>query len=323
MGRQARAVAATTGAKTGRRPHYHRAMRIRYIEIFHAVMQCGTVKGAAEMLHITQPAATRLLQQAERQAGFALFQRVKGRLVPTEEARALYPEVEQLYLRLDGIRRLVSNLAHGQGSLLRVMCVPSLSQDWLPQAIGRVARRHPQSRFAVRTLHSWQIFDGLVLREADIGFGFDVPTHPALAVEPVAEGRIVCVGPGVGTRALTLEDLARRPVIDLDPFDPLGRLLHHARVLQGVEFDARLTAHSYHTAVALARQGLGVALVDSFTACAAQQHVALPCVPLEPAIPVTVYAVRLQEAPTSALLRNLVECVRDALQHEEAPASPR
>jgi DNA-binding transcriptional LysR family regulator len=68
-------------------------MRIRYIEIFSAVMQTGTVMGAAQVLHVSQPAATRLLQQAERHVGFALFDRVKGRLVATREARVLYAEI--------------------------------------------------------------------------------------------------------------------------------------------------------------------------------------------------------------------------------------
>ena len=61
-------------------------MRLRYIEIFHAVMQAGSVKGAADILHITQPAASRLLQQAEQRVGVMLFERVRGRLVPTREA---------------------------------------------------------------------------------------------------------------------------------------------------------------------------------------------------------------------------------------------
>ena len=298
------------------------AMRIRSIEIFYAVMQCGTVKGAADMLHITQPAATRLLQQAERHAGFALFQRVKGRLVPTQEARTLYPDVEQLYLKLDGIRRLVDNLAHGEGGVLRVLCVPSLAQDWLPRALSQVMRRHPDLRLSVRTLHSRQIVDSLVLREADVGFAFEAPEHPALVAEPLAQGRLVCVGPGLARTSVSLEELATLPVIDLDASDPLGRLLHNARAVQGIESGARALAHSHHTAIALAREGIGLALVDSFTGRAARETLHLDMATVEPEIPVTVHAMRLHDAPGSALVRHLVDSMARVLSSTDTAVRP-
>ena len=64
-------------------------MKLKHLEIFHAVMLAGTISGAARLLHLTQPAATQALQSAERQLGYALFTRQKNRLVPTAEAQAL------------------------------------------------------------------------------------------------------------------------------------------------------------------------------------------------------------------------------------------
>ncbi len=287
-------------------------MRLRYIEVFHAVMQSGTVKGAAAMLHITQPAATRLLQQAERHLGFSLFDRVKGRLVPTHEAKVLYPEVEQLYLKLDAIRRLTRNLADGENAMLRVLCVPTLAQDWLPGALAAVRRKYPQARFAVRTLHSRQIAESLALREADLGFAFEASEHPAITAEPIAHGHIVCVGEHAAS-AITLAQLARKPVIDLDADDPLARLLHGARIAQGIEFKSSVLVHSYHAAVALARAGLGLALVDSFTGRLAARDPALHAVPISPPIGVTVHAMRVRDVASSALARHLVATMQRVL----------
>ena len=55
-------------------------MRLRHIEVFHAVMQAGTISGAAQLLHISQPAVTKVLQHCELQLGMALFDRVRGKL---------------------------------------------------------------------------------------------------------------------------------------------------------------------------------------------------------------------------------------------------
>lgn len=295
-------------------------MRIRYIEIFYAVMQSGTVKGAAQMLHITQPAATRLLQQAEAHVGVPLFQRVRGRLVPTTEAHQLFPEVEQLHLRLDAVRRVVANLGQGSEAMLRVLCVPGLALEALPQALGRWSRKRPKTRFSLRTLHSRQIAESLALREADVGFAFEPSSHPALLNQPIAEGRIVCVGTDLAGDAVPIEALGRHPVIDLDASDPLGRLLHAACLAHQVKPQSRALAHSYHAAVELAMHGFGWALLDSITAGYARRHPSLRVLPLAPEIAVTVYALRPRDLPSSAAADELVTHLAALLQ---APAAQR
>lgn len=70
-------------------------MKLKHIEAFHAVMVAGSVSGAARLLNVTQPAVTTTLQHAEMQLGFPLFKRKKHRLIPTREARELYPEIEK------------------------------------------------------------------------------------------------------------------------------------------------------------------------------------------------------------------------------------
>jgi DNA-binding transcriptional LysR family regulator len=288
-------------------------MRIRYIEVFYAVMQSGTVKGAADMLHISQPAATRLLQQAERHVGVLLFRRAHGRLLPTAEAHQLFPEVEQVYLRLDAVRKCASNLGKGSNSLLRVLCAPGLALEALPPALKRWRVHHPDVLLSLRTLHSKQITEALALREAELGFGFEPSSHPALSSEVIAQGRMVCVGPDVPRESVTIEALAEHPVIDLDPADPLGRLLHLAWQAHEVEAKSQVRVYSYHTAVELAAQGFGWALLDNFTAAYAQRHPALRCVPVSPEIPVVVHALRPQGLPSSAAVDRLVSSMSAVL----------
>ena len=49
-------------------------MRLRHIEVFHAIMQAGTISGAAQILSISQPAATKVLQHCELRLGLKLFE---------------------------------------------------------------------------------------------------------------------------------------------------------------------------------------------------------------------------------------------------------
>ncbi|VDR26707.1 DNA-binding transcriptional regulator LysR [Raoultella terrigena] len=45
-------------------------MKLRHLEIFHAVMTCGTLSRAAESLNISQPAASKALKKRRNEAGF-------------------------------------------------------------------------------------------------------------------------------------------------------------------------------------------------------------------------------------------------------------
>jgi DNA-binding transcriptional LysR family regulator len=291
-------------------------LRIRYIEIFYNVMQAGTVKGAANMLHITQPAATRLLQQAEQHVGVPLFQRVKQRLVPTAEALMLYPEVERMYLQLDAVRRMVATLRTGTDSMVRVLCVPALALDWLPRALGPWSQAHGHTQVSVRTLHSRQIVESLALREGDIGFAFEPAAHPALLNQPIARSRMVCVGKDLRGEAVPLATLGGQEVIDLDPGDPLGRLFHATCHLHDVKASSRVLAHSYHAAIEMAAAGLGWAIVDGFSAAYAKRHGDLRVLPIEPAIPVTVHAVRPTVSPSSAPIDRLIDQMQRVLAQQ-------
>ena len=60
---------------------------LRQIEVFNAVMETGSVIGAAKVLNVSQPVVSRVLRHLEDQAKIRLFERAKGRLQATANAR--------------------------------------------------------------------------------------------------------------------------------------------------------------------------------------------------------------------------------------------
>jgi DNA-binding transcriptional LysR family regulator len=295
-------------------------MRLRHIEVFNAVMLTGSVSGAARLVNVTQPAVSRILQHAEIQLGFSLFQRSKGRLLPTTEALALYPHIEQLFAKLDEVQRLAANLkAGGTARELRVLAVLALSYEILPRAIALFRQKHPGVAVAIEALHSPQVVSSLVLQQADVGFVFSPITHPALVQEHLAEGRMVCVAPKgmlsaelVRKREVHLTDLEMAPVIGLDIRDPVGTSLNQACREAGVTLKADISVQTYHAALALAHHGLGIALVDACTAVSADTS-RVEVLALQPQIPVPINALRPAGKPGSVPMRAFVRCVQQAL----------
>ena len=304
-------------------------MRLRHIEVFNAVMLTGSVSGAARLISVTQPAVSRTLQHAELQLGFSLFQRGKGRLVPTPEALTLYPHIERLFAQLDEVQRLAANLKTGGGvKELRILTVLALSYEILPHAIKLFRVKHPNVPITVKALHSPQIVSALALQEADVGFLLSPVAHSALAQEHLADGRMVCVAPkGMLTARLlkrgtvTLTDLAKVPVIGLDVLDPVGRSLNQACREAGVGLQFDITVQTYHSALALAHHGLGVALIDTCTAASADSS-RVDVLALEPLIPVPIKALLPAGKPGSVAVRAFMRCFEQAVAYA-AKATPK
>ena len=303
-------------------------MRLRHIEVFNAVMLTGSVSGAARLINVTQPAVSRILQHAELQLGFALFQRAKGRLLPTSEALTLYPHIEQLFAQLDNVQRLAANLKAGDSAKeMRILTVLALSYEILPYAVKLFRVKHPDVAITIKALHSPQIVAGLVLQEADVGFLFSPAVHSALVQEHLADGRMVCIAPKgmLATRFLkrgqiTLAELAKLekvPVIGLDAQDPVGRVLNQASREAGVGLKFDITVQTYHSALALAHHGLGVALVDTCTAASADPS-RVDVLDLQPLLPVPINALLPASKPGSVVVRAFVKCFEQALKFKQS-----
>ena len=76
-------------------------MKHRQLEAFRNVMQTGTTAKAADLMCVSQPAVSRLISELEIYLNFSLFDRNKGRLVPTPEALKFFNGVERFFIGID------------------------------------------------------------------------------------------------------------------------------------------------------------------------------------------------------------------------------
>ena len=113
----------------------HLSLNLRQIEIFRAVMITGSIAGAAQLLRISAPAVSRLLSHTESRIGFALFERIKGRLYATPEAKKLFREVELVYAGVQRVNQLAHDLSESTEGIVNIVASPSVAQMLIPQAI--------------------------------------------------------------------------------------------------------------------------------------------------------------------------------------------
>jgi DNA-binding transcriptional LysR family regulator len=93
-------------------------MNLKRLQGFHAVIESGSVTNAAQRLHMTQPALSRIIRDLEEELGLALFIRQHQRLVPTAEARVFFREAERALAAVDQIVDIARDIRTLQGAHL-------------------------------------------------------------------------------------------------------------------------------------------------------------------------------------------------------------
>ncbi len=299
------------------------AMKLRHIELINALLQTGSLSGAARLLHIAQPSATKLLQQAEASVGFALFRRQRGRLHATQELMQLAPAIRSAAAGFDEVRRTAASLRGRPQPSLRVGTVPAMSL-LMPDACAAMRTQHPDLRLEFSTGHHQELEQWLLLRELDLAIAFDPRSHPALVQEDLASLHLVCaarpelLGKYGKARTLDAAALATMPVIALAGGDPVGRLMASYAEQFGWPAAPPLVVKTHQMALQLAARGFGVAVVDSLSA--ARFEPALHVLTIEPRGAIALRAMSLQSGAQSAAAGHFIAACRAALA--DAPAGP-
>ncbi len=167
----------------------------RHIEVFRAVMIAGSVTKAAELLGSSQPTVSRELARLEQGIGFALFDRVGGRLRPTMPGLALFDEVRQSYAGLERVASAAARLRAFKGGQLSVIALPAFSHSILPEAFRRFHERHGGVSLAVETQESPVLEEWLTAQRYDLGLTEHDAAPAGTRVELLLEVDEVCALP--------------------------------------------------------------------------------------------------------------------------------
>jgi DNA-binding transcriptional LysR family regulator len=285
-------------------------MNLRHIEIFHAVYVNGSVSAAARALNVSQPSVSKMLRHAESLLGFQLFQRTNGGLVPTEDAHILFTEASEIQDRVYALREAGRNLKRGEGGVLRISALPSLALAAIPIAVSRFLRTHEKVKFDLQTVHHDDLLRKLYERETDVAIAYQVPPAAPLGHRWLGEGELVVLYqeqdmPDSPPR-VELERLQGRPFISVAASGPIGQIFTQELQRLGLELDEVVSARTFYIAAALVRKGVGMTVVDSFTAQASLAP-GLSIRPLKPQLTFDIHAMFLTNRPPNALATDFLK----------------
>lgn len=291
-------------------------LTVRQIEMFRAVMITKTVSGAARMLGTSQPGLSRMLAHMEDRLHFRLFDRTRGRLVPTQEARILFDEIEHIYKGFDDLSHVIQRLAKGEDRLFRVGASPSLGHSIVPPMLARLTANYPGLTIQFDILSVEQATDYLALQRGDYALSVFPIDHPNILSSRIGAGRMVCAVPAshplAGRERISVADIAGEQLQSFRPDTPHGRAIAEMFARAGRALEIASYIRFAETAVAFVANGMGIALVDSFTAM--QPHAdTIRFLEFEDPGVLPVYINRNLESPRAIIGETFEEIARTAL----------
>lgn len=230
-------------------------------------MISGSVTHAAEVLCISQPAVSRLILDLEEALDFSLFERQRGQaLQPTEEAEALFAEVDKAFIGLEHLIKTARNIHSSRGHL-RVIGPGFLMNSILSDATAQILTEWRGASVTLDTRPHAELISLIAGRQQDIGVAVLPVEEPSVKVIELGAFEAVCA---ISNKL----DLARRPVIE--PADLNGQSLiisSHGSQMQSltdnmlgrhqVQVERRIIVRTQESACSLVAQGIGIAIIAS------------------------------------------------------------
>ena len=285
-------------------------MNLRQMEVFRAVMLAGGVNSAAELLHVSPPAISKVLAQAAKSTGLVLFERVRGRLIPTPEAQHLYGEIEKVWSGVEALRDTSRELAEPRQATLRLVCTASLAPYLASRTVAQLYATIPRLRCRVRVVAPDVVNQQLLQRESHLGLALGPHDHPNLEAVKSYRCGLACVMRSdhrlARKKRITPRDLAGERVISSPESTPFGLTLRRAFGAAGADMHKDLDCTSSTTACWFAQAGVGVAVVDQ-AAIAGGQLAGLEVRPFQSDEQLEVRVIRNRYRPMSVSERAFVE----------------
>lgn len=241
-----------------------RPVEIKRFRYFLAVVHAGTVTGAAERLHIAQPAVSRQLRHLETELGLVLFDRIGPRLRLTSAGREFVAVAEDLVSRADRIDSVARHMARGGLSRVVVAAAQTTINEVLAPFVATLSPNDPF--ISVREVPADQI-QTTVREQADLGIAAGPACDPMLAWRPLTDVPLrAYVAPTHrwathGRRTITISELVTEELLLLTREHPARAVLDQAVSEAGLTYTHVTETSNALMCEALAASGYGVGVV--------------------------------------------------------------
>lgn len=241
-------------------------MRIRFtfahIETFIAVAESGSFRGAAERLHISQPAVTSRIQQLEQRVGLALLARTTRSVQLTLDGQRFLDHARDVLGGLEDLAGALRERADFNRGVVSLAALPSITAGLLPEIMRAFRSRYPYIALRIVEAAGGRAVDLLANGDVDLAITSPQPRR-GMEFVPLWTDPCVAIAPGdhplAKKRGVTLAEIAQFPLLLYPHGTTLRDTIDKAFEQQGMVPSPVFEAFQVLTLVSLAEAGFGIA----------------------------------------------------------------
>jgi DNA-binding transcriptional LysR family regulator len=256
-----------------------RQVNLRQIEAFKAVIEQGTVSRAAEILYISQPAVSKMLNYLEEDSGLTLFDRVRGKLAPTRQGMRLYAEIDRIFAGLRQLEQAIDSIRRDEQSHLNIGTLPALGGSFIRRVTLNFLKTHPDITLSIHSRSSQIVTEWLVTRQLDLGLVNGLVDNTYLTREPLIEHALVCALPPAHPlckkKVIRPRDLDNLPFVTFFFMSQTRQLVETLFEDNNVRLNVVLETDNAPSVCEFVASGLGVSLIHPLFAGGMHEHIVL------------------------------------------------
>ena len=261
---------------------------MRQLSLLLAIHQHRSLRKAADQIGLTQPAATKMLQEMEEIVGLKLFDRLSRGLRATTYGEVLTRYAQGVFSDLGGVRDELLAIQSGNIGKIRIGAIMAPTPQLLSNTLIQLKKKHPRLAPNIQIDTSDVLITALLQDRLDVAIG-RVPDNwdsRELVFEPIAEEALSIVAspsnPEVRNRKVTLHGLMAYPWILQAHPSPMRKVIELLFMEAGLALPINiLETSSMLLTSSLVRQSDMLAVMPTLVAQHYEERKTLGIVPLK------------------------------------------
>jgi LysR family transcriptional regulator, cys regulon transcriptional activator len=243
-------------------------MKLHQLRYLHEVARQGlNITSAADALYTSQPGVSKQIQLFEDELGLQIFQRNGKRLTGiTEPGQQVLALAAKVIRDVDNIKRVGDEFSNVETGMLTIATTHTQARYRLPAAVKDFMAKYPQVKLNIHQGNPIQVAEQVASGDADIGIATEsISSYESLLCLPCYQWNRCVVTPHghplLSDKPLTLEKIARYPLITYDFAFTGGSLVSRVFGKEGLEPNVVLTAIDADVIKTYVSLGLGIGLL--------------------------------------------------------------
>jgi DNA-binding transcriptional LysR family regulator len=240
-------------------------MQFSALRYFLETVRLGSIRRAAEALHVAPSAVSRQIALLEQQFGASLLERHADGVRATPAGEVFAAQARSTAHDFARLQSAIDDLQQLRRGVVRVASVEATVPDVLFPAIAEFRKSYPGIEYDLRIMGSVKALLSIAHQECEVGLVFEPEAHADVVEDSWFTDPVLAVMPPshpLGKRKkLSIRELAGHRVAMLDETHVTNRMLTRAYAKEGLKPLVDITLSHVGFITAYAREGLGLTIV--------------------------------------------------------------